>query len=182
MTRIQGTDPSGSGVNEQKVDDSGRALAFAIIEDELENVSEKKGLAFNWSSDTVDPAAANATVLLVKNTSDNNLHIESIAINNGSTASEYTVHIPTTEVTVTGATVTGTNLNTASSNVAAASAASNETNNTQGNVVFTRFLAVDSNAVINTRGLILGKNKSVGIDVVEDTSESAATIRGFYES
>ena len=180
MSRLEGTDPKGSGVNEQKVNDGGEALVFAVVEDELEHQSEKEGLAFNWSSDTVD-VDGNDTVLLVKNTSDKNLHIESISIDNGSTASEYTIHLPTTEVTVTGTTVTGTNLNTGKSNVAAASAASDETNNTQGNVVFTRFMAVDSNASINTRGLILGKNKSVAIDVVADTSESAATIRGFYE-
>lgn len=181
MTRLQGTDPKGSGVNEQKVDSEGKGLVFAVIEDELENRSEKAGLAFNWSSGSVDVDGTD-TVLLLKNTSDKALHVESISIANGSTASEYTIHLPTTEVTVTGTTVTGTNLNTASSNVAAASAASDETNNSQGNVVFTRFMAVDSNIAINTRGLILGKNKSVGIDVVADTSESAATIRGFYES
>lgn len=181
MTRLQGTDPTGSGVNEQKVDSGGRALAFAVVEDELEHKSEKEGLAFNWSSGTVDVDDTD-TVLLVKNTSAKNLHVESISIANGSGASEYTIHLPTTEVTVTGATVTGTNLNTGSSNVADAQAASDETNNTQGDIVFTRFLAVNSNASINTRGLILGKNKSVAIDVVADVAESAVTIRGFYES
>lgn len=181
MARLQGTDPKGSGVNEQKVDSEGRALAFAVIEDELERVSEHDGLAFNWSSGSVDVDGTD-TVLVVKNTSAKNLHIESISIANGSVASEYTVHLPTTEVTVTGTTVTGTNLNTGSSNVADAQAASDETNNSQGNIVFTRFMAVDSNVAINARGLILGKNKSVGIDVVADTSESAVTIRGFYES
>lgn len=181
MTRISGTDPKGSGVNEQKVNSKGEALAFAVVEDELEAVSEKDGLAFNWSSGSVDVDGTD-TVLLLKNTSDKNLHIESISIANGSVASEYTIHLPTTEVTVTGVTVTGTNLNTASSNVADASAASDETNNSQGDIVFTRFLAVDSESKINTRGLILGKNKSVAIDVVADTSESAVTIRGFYEN
>lgn len=178
--RLEGTDPKGSGVNEQKVDREGRALVFSVIEDQIEHVSRDDGLAFNWSSDTIDIDGGD-TVLLLKNTSDAPLHIESITIDNGSLASEYTVHLPTTEVTVTGTTVTGTSLNTGKSEVASADAASDETNNTQGNVIFTRFMAVDSDKTINTRGLILGKNKSVGIDVVENTTESAVTIRGFYQ-
>lgn len=179
--KLEGTAPNGAGQNEQKVNNEGQALVFAVVEDELEHQSEANGLSYNWSSDTIDIDAGD-TVLLIKNTSDNHLHIESISIANGSVASEYTVHLPTTEVTVTGTTVTGTNLNTASANVADASSASDETNNTQGNVVFTRFMAVDSNEIINTRGLILGKNKSVAVDVVADTSESAVTIRGFFKS
>ena len=121
----------------------------------------------------------------MKNTSDNHLHIDFIQVANGSTASEFTVHLPTTEVTVTagggGAVRTGTNLNTASSNVADASAASDETNNVQGNVIHTAWLAIDRSVTISTPGLILGKNKSIAIDVVEATTEVAATITGHYE-
>jgi hypothetical protein len=175
MAQIE--DGKGTG-RRAEVNSSNQLVVKAVAETFFESASEE-GKAYNWSSDLVD-IDANDTVLLVKNTSDIDLHIESISIANGSVASEYTVHIPTTEVTVTGTTVTGTNLNTASSNVADATAASDETNNTQGNVVFTRFMAVDSNEKINTAGLILGKNKSVAVDVVADTSESAVTIRAHY--
>ena len=91
----------------------------------------------------------------------------------------------TTEVTVTagsgGAVVTGVNINTTSSNVADASAASNESNNAQGNVIGTVFLAIDRSQVFLTPGLILGKNKSIAIDTVEDTTEAAIVITGHYE-
>ena len=185
MARLEGTDPDGAGINEQKVNKEGQALTFATTQSELEHESEENGAAYSWSSDIVNAGAANDTTLLVKNTSDTHLHIDSIFITCGSVSSEFTIHLPTTEVTVTagsgGAVVTGTNLNTTSSNVADASAASNESNNAQGNVIGTVFLAIDRAYLFLTPGLILGKNKSIGIDTVEDTTESAITIVGHYE-
>ena len=96
-------------------------------------------------------------------------------------ASEYTIHLPTTNVTVAGVTVTGTGLNTSKPEVAVASAASNESGNSQGTIIRTKYLAVDRNLEIKFPGLILGTNKSVAIDVVENTSESACSIEGFYK-
>ena len=177
MAQIE--DGKGTG-NRAEVNAENQLIIKAISESELEYESEVNGLAYSWASDIVDVAAGNDTVLLVKNLSDKPLHILSIFIANGSTASEYTIHLPTTEVTPTGTAIVGTNLNTASSNVADALAKSLETDNTQGNVIGTVWLAVDKNIRIPTEGVILGKNKSVGVDVVADTSESAVTIIGHY--
>jgi len=165
------------------VNSEGQALTRSVVQSDIEHSSEGDSAAYNWSTDLVDAAAANATILLLKNTSDTPLHIESVRISSGTTASEYTIHLPTTEVTLTGGVVvTGTNLNTAGvANVADASAQSNETNNVQGSVIGTAFLAVDREAFFATDGLILGKNRSIGIDVVADADESAVTIRGHYE-
>lgn len=176
--RLEGLDPTGAGVNEQKINSKGEALAAAVTESLFERSAED-GKSFNWSSGVINIDAGD-TVLLLKNTSDEPLHVESITVWNGSVASQYVVHIPTTEVTPTGTTVTGTNLNTGNSAVADASARSDETNNSQGDIIFTPMLAVDRDKTINTVGLILAKNKSVGIDVVEDTSESGVTIRAHY--
>ena len=167
------------GGKRAEVNEENQLVVASVSQSELEHESEENGAGFNWSSDIVD-VAGNGTVLLVKNTSDTELHIECVKISNGSLASEYTVHLPTTEVTVTGTTVTGTNLNTSSSNVADASAASNESNNSQGNVIGTIFAAVDSNHSVEVPGLILGKNKSIAVDVVENTTESAVSIIGHY--
>jgi len=172
-------DGKGSG-KKVGVNDENQMTVASTSQSELEHESEENGAGYNWSSDITDVAAGGGTVLLVKNTSDTPLHIECVKIANGVLASEYTVHLPTTEVTVTGVTVTGTNLNTASSNVAEASAASKETNNSQGNVISTVWLAADSNVSVETPGLILGKNKSVALDVVENTAESACSIIGHY--
>lgn len=176
--RIQGTTAKG-GINEVQVTKSGQISVFAVVEDELENVSANEGEAYNWTSGIIDIDDGD-TVLLLKNDSATNLHIESITINCGSTASQFRIHLPTSEVTPTGVTVTGTKLNTARSGAADVTAKSDETDNSQGEVVFTPMLAVDSNKTINTRGLILGKNKSVAIDVVTAGTEVGATIRAFY--
>lgn len=179
MSRITGTGAKG-GVHELRINAEGEAEVFAVSEQEIEHVSEANGLAFNWSSGTVDVAAA-GTVLLVKNTSALHLHIEHIEIDNGSVASEYTIHVPTSEVTPAGVTVTGFALNTAKSEVAEADAKSNESNNTQGTIIRTLYMQVDEDADVDTAGLILAKNKSVAVDVVENTSESAITVIGFYK-
>ena len=177
MAQIE--DGKGTG-NRAEVNKENQLIIKAISESELEYESEVNGLAYSWSSGIVDVAAGNDTVLLVKNLSDKPLHILSISIANGSTASAYTIHLPTTEVTPTGTAIVGTNLNTASSNVADALAKSLETDNTQGTVIGTVWLAVDRSIIIPTEGVILGKNKSVGVDVIADTSESAVTIVGHY--
>ena len=172
-------DGKGRGLRAE-VNEEQELVVKAVTISEFEQESQDNGNAYNWSSGIIDVDAGADTVLLVKNTSDNPLFIESISIANGALASAYTVHLPTIEVTPAGTTVTGTNLNTASSNVAEATSKSKETNNTQGNIIFTRFMAVDRDEKIETRGLILAKNKSVGVDVTEDTAESAVTIRGHY--
>lgn len=175
---IQVEDGKGTGVK-QHVNSQNQAVVRAITETLFEQESFENGNSYNWSSGIIDIDITD-TVLLIKNTSDNALHIESISIWNGSVASQYTVHLPTTEVTVTGTTVTGTNLNTSSGNVADTSAASDETNNSQGNIIFDPMIAVDTNIMINTVGLILGKNKSMAVDVVAETTESGVTVRAHY--
>ncbi len=178
MAQIE--DGKGSG-NRAQVSAENQLSVAAVTVSELEHESEAHGTSYRWSTDIVS-VDANDTVFLLKNTSDTHLHVDSVSIANGSTASEYTIHLPTTEVTPTGATVTGTNLNTSSSNVADADAKADETNNTQGNVIGTVWLAVDRNQNIPTPGLILGKNKSIAVDVVATVTETAVTISGHYES
>ena len=179
MSRLTGKDPDTANINEQGVNSSGQALTFSVGITEFEDAS-KSAKAFNWSSGIIDIDAGD-TVLLVKNTSSEPLKIESVTIWNGSIASEYRVHLPTTEVeTPTGTAVVGTNLKVGDSAAADAIAKSDETTNTEGSVVFTPMMGVDSNLTINTVGLHLSQNKSVAINVIEDTSESGVSIRGHY--
>lgn len=163
-----------------KVNADNKLETIAITHPFLQHESEVFGNAYVWSSGTIDIDAGD-TVLLVKNTASGLLHIDRIVINNGSLASEYVIHIPTTTVTTpTGTTVTGTNLNTDSGNVAEATAISDETTNTQGNVVENVFLPVDSRQSVDVRGLFLARNSSVAVDVVENTTESSVSIFGHY--
>jgi len=174
-------DGTGSG-RKAGVDISNRLLVKAITEPELEQASED-GQAYIWATDLIN-IDANDTVLLLKNTSDTNLHIEAILVSNGSTASEFTVHVITAvDATVTGTTVTGFNLNTGSANVADVSAASDETGySAQGTVIATLFLLAETNQTVITPGLILAKNKAVAVDVVDATTEAACSIIAHFES
>jgi len=181
-TSIAGTIKDGKGRGfEAEVNKEQQLVVAAVTETSLEHESEENSQAFSWSSDSVNPAIDD-TVLLLKNTSDTNLHIE-YAIISGSTTSEYTIHLPTTEVTPTGGTtVTGTNLNTGGkTEVADAIATSLETNNSQGNVIGSPFILADTTYLFPLPGVILGKNKSIGVDVVANTTLSAVTIVGHYE-
>ncbi len=155
-------------------------VTASITQKEIEHESEENALAFSWCSKKVNVAAGGDTVLLIKNTSSTPLHIECIKIDNGSLASEYVIHLPTTEVTPTGTTVTGVCWNTVKPTVAGANAKSLETNNSQGDVLDNPFLPVDSKTIYETPGLIIGENKSVAVDVVENTTESSVTIIGHY--
>lgn len=99
MSRLEGTAPKGAGINEQKVNKEGQALTFSVTQSELEHESEENGAGYNWDSKKLD-LDIGETILLVKNTSDAALHIECIKISNGAAATEYLIHLPTTDVTV----------------------------------------------------------------------------------
>jgi len=185
MGNLIGSDPKGAGQNEQKVTSDGKALTFAVAEQEIEHVSEEEGLSFNWSSDIVASVAANGTILLVQNTSKtHDLHIEHIGIANGVTASEVTIHVITGATTPSGTTtITGFNLNTGSSNVAEAVAVTRDTaNSNQGTVIGTEWMAADTDLDVDVRGLILTTDAAVGVDHVIGSSETAISIVGFYKA
>ena len=152
----------------------------AVVQSELEHESEENSQAYNWSTNSLD-LAVGETLLLVKNTSDTPLHIECVKISNGSAATQFRIHIPTSEVTVTGTTVTGTNINTGGvANVADASAASNETNNSLGNTIRTLFLPINGEKSEELPGTILGKNKSIAVDCITEPGTAAVTILAHY--
>jgi len=184
MGRIEGTGKGGAGINELKVNEEGEALVFSVSEQEIEHVSEREGLSFNWSSD-IFSASANDTILMVRNTSKtHDLHIEHIGLACGVTASEHTIHVIKDSTTLAGdgATITGFNLNTGKSAVAEAEAVVDETaNSSQGTVIGTEWIATDTDLDIDVRGLILTTNAAVGVDRVETGTESAVTITGFYK-
>ena len=157
-----------------------RLQTKAVTESELHDVSEELGLAFSWTSDTYDYLAAD-TILLVKNTSDKNLSIDTI-ICSGDAATEVIIHRPTTEVTPTGTAITGRNLNQGSANVAEATAIRDETNNSQGNILLSFRIGADSPYDIHLEGaIILAKNQSIGVDFVANGAAANVTIIGFFD-
>jgi hypothetical protein len=173
----------GAGKNgSAQVNEDLQLSTFSINETEFEFVSKEKGLAFIWSSGTYD-AAAGDTILLIKNTSTtNNLHIDGVWLSSD-TETRVVIHIPTSDVTVAGTTITGTNLNTSSSNVAEASAARDETGNSQGNIIWSGEIqaAGDPYFIDFSGALILGVNKSIGVDYVADVAGCDVIISGHYQ-
>jgi hypothetical protein len=139
-----------------------------------------KGEAYRWSSVTYD-AAANDTILLVKNTSTTKLHMTSLTLTTD-VDTIAKIHFPTTNVTVAGTTVTGVNTNTSSSNVAEASAATDETGNTIGDIFWAHEIyAANGPTYIPLPGTVLAKNKSIAVDFVSDCGVVGATFEGHYE-
>jgi len=150
----------------------------AIIVSEFEHASEEDGDGFIWASDAVNEAA-NGTVLLVKNTDSGQLHITSVRVSTD-TATEVTVHLPTVEVTPTGGAVTGVKANTGKIGDAEATAKTSESDNTQGNVIGTVFLAANASHEFNFEGVVLAKNKSIGVDLVANVTLASCEILGHY--
>lgn len=176
---IEGTGRDGGGKNEAKVNPAGELIVEAIIQSEFEHVSDRHGQSFNWCSKKVT-IGAGGTALLLKNTEATGLAIETVHINLGGVASECQIHLPESEVTPTGTTVTGRCINGRKSEVAGAIAKSNETDNTQGVILFNPFIGTDRHEHFDLQGTFLAKNQSIAIDVVESVTEVSVTITGHY--
>ncbi len=177
---IQIEDGKGSGFKAQ-VNDENQLIVRAVTESILEHVSEEKGEAYSWASQTYTPSAGD-TVLLVKNTSVEHLHIFKVWLSSD-IETRWIIHLPTTEVTPTGTTITGVNLNTSKSGVAEATAIRDETNNSIGDVLWSgETQAASPPYLLEFDGaLILAKNKSLGVDIVGNPGAVDVTIIGHYE-
>ena len=153
----------------------------AVIETELVEASEM-GDSYSWSNVSYDYAAAD-TILLVQNTSTTQtMHIDFMYIQ-GSTATEVVIHCPTIAFVPTGTAVTGTNMNRTSGKTAVAIAKANETQNTQGAVIFRGAIAAapsDPYVIAMGGALTLGYGQSVGVDFVTDGSAARVTIIGHF--
>lgn len=178
---MQIEDGTGSG-KLALVDKDNHLGVFAVTETDYEFVSEHKGLAFSWTSQTYDPDAGD-TILLIKNTSaTKELHIDNICINSD-TETRVIVHLITVNITPAGTTITGVNLNTRSGNIAEAIAKRDETANTQGSVIVAiEVQATSPPTIMNFGGsVILGTNASIGIDFVSATTACDVSIFGHYD-
>lgn len=141
-----------------------------------------RGDAYIWSPDTYDAAAADTVFYLRNDNSTKNLIITDIWVQSN-VESDVDIHF-TNEATITptGTAKTGVNLNRSSTQTAEVTCIQDETANTQGNVMFACRLTADLFAHIDTRGaVILGYNKAIAIDVVEDGAEIFVTVIGYFE-
>ena len=177
MTEV--TIKDGGGANpDVKTTKDGKMCTQAVSVSEFEHESGEEGTAFSWCSDSVN-IDANDTVLLLKNTNSEGLHMVKCVIST-STDSEFTIHLPTTEVTPTGVTVSAVKLNTGKVGAPEVTARSDETNNSQGDVLESFFTLASTRHVIDLTGIILAKNKSIAIDQVADTALASCTFYGHF--
>ena len=163
---------------------TGRSIAqpeYTTQKNHLLHSSLVDGQAYSWANVTYD-AAANDTILLVKNTSTtHNLHIDQIWCH-GDTTTTVAVFWAS-GVTPAGTTVTGVNLNTTSSNTAEATAKGDETGNSGGSNVWVGSIPADNaTPVLISSGLILASGYSIGVDYATDGGEALVTIIGHYEN
>ena len=176
-----------------KLGRSGSLPEYTTQKNHLLHSSVVDGQAYSWTNATTD-MAANATILLVKNTSSTlNLHIDQIWCHSDTTT-VIRVHVPRdasgNQVTPAGgAEITGVCLNFAKGNTAAATAYENETDNditnttnTDSEVIWAGSIPADnSTPVLINSGLVLPEGESVAVDQVENTGEAYVTIIGHYE-
>lgn len=141
------------------------------------------GDAYIWTAATADIDAGD-TLLLVKNISNRNLHIDEIVIQGGNATSLYTIHFQDTATTTpAGTAVTGVPMNGRKSSQAEtlATAKSDETGySSQGTKVFQPAVLATTTVVQNMHGFILGTNQAIAIDQVTESTSGGASIVGHF--
>lgn len=172
----------GTGNNKAAgVNDDNQLETFAIVESDIEFISDTKELAFSWSNVSYDYDAGD-TILLVKNVStDKKLYIHGATLASD-VATEICIHMPLVPVP-TGTPVLAINCNRTSGKVAEAVAISDETTNVIENVVvLTRISANSPFTKVFGGSMILGFNDAIAINFTNDGTACTATIIGYYKT
>jgi hypothetical protein len=173
---------AGNGT-EAFVTDSGRLTVTSRTAPRIYYQSRVGNRAFSWTNSSYNYSAAD-TILLVKNTSaTHSLVIHSISFS-GDATSIWQVHIPTTEVTPTGTSVSAVNLNGRFAGSPEATAIADETNNTQGSIIYSTYLLANTPHIYPDflgNSVRLGANQSIGVDVVTVGTGAIVTIAGYFE-
>lgn len=164
-----------------RVDEKGRLYTDAAQRSAVDNQTESYESVYSFSNVTYNYTAGD-TILLVKNTHPSKeMTIAKIWVS-GDTATQVLVHVPVADVTPTGTAVTGVNLKSPSSKVAVAVAIGDETNNTQGLVLWSQFIpAAEVVEVDCGSGIKLATNKSIGVDYVTVGAAALVTIWAYWK-
>jgi hypothetical protein len=169
------TDGSGKGYSAHVSGDH-QLHCKASLHPTMQHESETYGNAFVWKSVLYDSGAGD-TILLVRNTSlKSALHIDRIVVANTTEVSQYTVHLVNYFSSIAGTQIDGITLNTSRSHVADAVAYCNETSNTQGTVIGKTYVAAGTRHIFDTRGVFLGTNQSIAVDVDVDKTANAVSV------
>ena len=175
-------DPNGQPATVQLFGGKGRLNMDSRSATRAYYLSRDDAQAYSWVNATYDYAAGD-TILLVKNTNTTKVLVVEAVLVSGDTATEVIVHRPTTAVaTPTGTAVTGVNLNGQSSLPASAVAKGDETTNSQGDIIVSARIPVNTPINLGVPGVVrLAQDQSIGVDFVTDGAACNVTITGYYE-
>ncbi|MHC4379397.1 MAG: hypothetical protein ACYS26_22590 [Planctomycetota bacterium] len=125
------------------------------------------GDAYTWTAPTADIDAGD-TLLLVKNTSNRNLRIDSADITGGNVASLYTItkHFAVDAQTPAGTAVSGVSLSGRKDNNLASTGAISKSDETgysaAGTAIKQLAAGVTTSVSVNLHGLVLAPNEAIG--------------------
>tara|TARA_Y100000310_G_scaffold343762_1_gene452907 strand:- start:2742 stop:3311 length:570 start_codon:yes stop_codon:yes gene_type:complete len=165
-----------------KVREEGHLETFSVSVEEFENVSARDKLSFVWSSVPYNSDDADTQLLVQCNSDTLVLHIQDVTIQSDA---DTIVRIHLTDraaLTPTGTLVLGVCINQTAPKIAPALAYTDETNNTQGNIIWAHEAIADQLITVKMHGaVLLAKGQSIAIDLATGaTALSGATITGFF--
>jgi hypothetical protein len=178
---IQIEDGTGTG-RKLSIDLRNRGEVNAQVADRIHYVSKLDAEAYSFANATYNYAAGDTVLLLRNDNPEKDFYLTRMWLQ-GDTATEIVAHCPTLPFTPTGTDITGSNGNRGSGRTALATCIQNETQNTQGDVLW-RGAIVANGASLDIYlqdAVILGYHNSLGIDYVTDGGATRATLWGYFE-
>ncbi len=172
---------SGSGNGKQvAVSNDNRFDVNAKANGRASYVSKDDGQCYFWTHSFINTGNGDTILWLANTSTTKDLYIEKIHIT-GDVTTQFTVHSPAYAAPA-GSVVTGTNANRTSGNVADASCYGDETNNTQGNVLFQGHALAFTEIIFPVDGkIVLGYHDCIAVDFVTLGTLAAVSFVGYYE-
>ena len=178
---MQIVDGTGGGYS-AAVGSDHRLKTTAVAQAKIYHISEDDGQAFSWTSTNYDYDALD-TILLIKNTGSNVLHVHKAAFYSD-TATQVIIHRPVADVVTPAGTATaGVNLNGNSNLAAEATAITDETTNVQGDILISFWLPAGQPVTLEYDDAVLfGTNQSFAVDYVTAGAACIVNVIGFFEA
>lgn len=177
---IQIADGKGRGYLAE-VNPENEFVVRAISESEIEHASDI-GNAFSWDSTELDIDTGD-TMLFVKNTGDEPLHLDRLIFNGSNVICTWTLLLGTLTTTPAGTTVTGVNLNNEfASKLADATAFSDETAVADGSIIDRVKTIVSGHHIHEMTGIILTKNGYIQVNQITESTSGSVILYGHFEA
>ena len=168
----------GKSGNRIEVTKEGRSLVDA--KSELLQAS-LRGDAFSWCGERKAATAADTVWMIRNDHPSKNLHLYSMRLRQDSSTVEGELHRVTAAYTAAGTAVVGVNLNGASNMVAQATAFTDETGNTQGDVVYRQFVSTSEILLELEGAFIAAPDQSLGYDLTVGGDRCDWAVIGYFK-